>query len=87
MWAKGLVLFLISGIDGYVRLRFHIFDDEGIELSDIVGLIGDEDSVFFEAISSFELFDKAKGNFCIGDIVRQCFLDQADTFLRLLQNE
>jgi hypothetical protein len=74
VWPEGLVVFLISGIDGDIRVGFHLFDDEGIELSDIVGLIGDEDRVFLETEPSFQLFDKVKGGLCIGEIVWQGFI-------------
>jgi len=57
-----------------------LLDDEIVKLSDIVCFISFEDGVFLETESSFELFDKAKGSFCIGDIVWQGFLNQADTF-------
>ena len=79
--AEGLVLFLMSGIEGDIRLGFHLFDDEGIEVSDIVGLIGDEDRPVPDAEPSLERFEQVKGRLGIGEIVGQGFLNQTNAFL------
>ena len=73
---KGFIVLLVSGIDGNVWSWFHLFDNESVKLSDVVCLVGNEYSPFFETVSSLQFFDKAECRLLIGNVVWQRFLDQ-----------
>lgn len=69
MRSKGFAWLLIPWVEGYDSLAFHRIDNEIIDISDIVGGIGDKEGASFEFEKTFEFFDKLYRYLGIGGVV------------------
>jgi len=81
MGSKCLIFLLVPWIDQYIRISFPLFDEQGIQVPNIVGLVAKEEGSFFELIPEFEFFEQFKGDFLIRDVIGQDSFYQGDSFL------
>ncbi len=49
---KCFIISLVSRIDGDIGGGFHLIDDEGVEFSDVISLVGKEEGISFETVIS-----------------------------------
>jgi len=82
MRSESFVGLCIAEVDGNESLAFQVVNDEVIELSFIIGGIGDKDGALFKAIKTFEFFDEFTGNLCVSGVIWESNGDERNAFFR-----
>lgn len=80
--AESFLIFLISGVYGNEGMRFHGVNNKVIEVSFIIGGIGDKEGAMAEAVDAFKFSNESLSRISIGFIVRESKFHQGDAFFR-----